>query len=85
MGETSLELLRLEFLSELHVAGRALDAGAKVLDVEEIARGAGNPTGGKKPVAFVRKHGNLRRGHRVLQVAFGSGFKCNSAVWTRLK
>ena len=34
---------------------------------------------------YVRKHGNLRRGHRVLQVAFGSGFKCNSAVWLALQ
>ncbi|KAJ1451054.1 FAE1/Type III polyketide synthase-like protein-domain-containing protein [Pelagophyceae sp. CCMP2097] len=30
---------------------------------------------------YVRKHAGQRRGHRVLQVAFGSGFKCNSAVW----
>lgn len=30
---------------------------------------------------YIRKHQNLRRGHRVLQLAFGSGFKCNSAVW----
>lgn len=30
---------------------------------------------------FIRKHSNLTRGQRVLQVAFGSGFKCNSAVW----
>ena len=30
---------------------------------------------------YVRKHMNLRSGHRVLQIAFGSGFKCNSAVW----
>lgn len=30
---------------------------------------------------FIRKHSSLRRGQRVLQVAFGSGFKCNSAVW----
>jgi predicted naringenin-chalcone synthase len=30
---------------------------------------------------YIRKHTKLRRGERVLQVAFGSGFKCNSAVW----
>ncbi|CAN0366619.1 unnamed protein product [Phaeothamnion confervicola] len=30
---------------------------------------------------YIEDHHNLRRGHRVLQVAFGSGFKCNSAVW----
>jgi 3-ketoacyl-CoA synthase len=30
---------------------------------------------------YVRKNMKLRSGQRVLQVAFGSGFKCNSAVW----
>lgn len=30
---------------------------------------------------YIRRHSQLRRGQRVLQVAFGSGFKCNSAVW----
>lgn len=30
---------------------------------------------------YIRKRMNLRRGQRVLQVGFGSGFKCNSAVW----
>lgn len=27
----------------------------------------------------------LRRGDRVWQIAFGSGFKCNSAVWRALR
>merc|ERR1712224_1032379 len=34
---------------------------------------------------WVERHGNLRRGDRILQVAFGSGFKCNSAVWLALR
>jgi len=33
----------------------------------------------------VEEHMKLRRGHKILQLAFGSGFKCNSAVWTRLR
>lgn len=27
----------------------------------------------------------VRKGERVWQIAFGSGFKCNSAVWTALR
>jgi len=34
---------------------------------------------------YIEEHMNIRRGHKVLQLAFGSGFKCNSAVWTRLR
>jgi predicted naringenin-chalcone synthase len=30
---------------------------------------------------YIVNHANLKRGQRVLQVAFGSGFKCNSGVW----
>ena len=33
----------------------------------------------------VEEHMNIQRGHKVLQLAFGSGFKCNSAVWTCLR
>jgi predicted naringenin-chalcone synthase len=33
---------------------------------------------------YIRNNMNLTRGDRVLQVAFGSGFKCNSAVWLSL-
>jgi len=34
---------------------------------------------------WIERLGNIRRGDRVLQVAFGSGFKCNSAVWLTLR
>lgn len=34
---------------------------------------------------WVERLGGLKRGHRVLQIAFGSGFKCNSAVWLCLR
>jgi len=33
----------------------------------------------------IEESGKLRRGHKVLQLSFGSGFKCNSAVWTRMR
>ena len=34
---------------------------------------------------YVRRHGHVARGHQALQIAFGSGFMCNSAVWTALR
>ena len=30
---------------------------------------------------YIRQHMDLKQGQRVLQIAFGSGFKCNSALW----
>jgi len=34
---------------------------------------------------YIEDHQTMKRGHRVLQIAFGSGFKCNSAVWLRMR
>mmetsp|Transcript_149972 Transcript_149972/g.481933 ORF Transcript_149972/g.481933 Transcript_149972/m.481933 type:complete len:601 (+) Transcript_149972:245-2047(+) len=34
---------------------------------------------------WVERWAGLRRGERILQIAFGSGFKCNSAVWVALR
>jgi 3-ketoacyl-CoA synthase len=34
---------------------------------------------------YIRTNMKLLRGQRVLQLAFGSGFKCNSAVWLSLR
>ncbi|CAI9777838.1 unnamed protein product [Fraxinus pennsylvanica] len=36
-------------------------------------------------LAYIEAKGRMRRGHRVWQIAFGSGFKCNSAVWEALQ
>ena len=36
-------------------------------------------------LSFSEAHGLIRRGDRVWQIAFGSGFKCNSAVWRALR
>jgi len=33
---------------------------------------------------YLRETGVLQKGHRVWQIAFGSGFKCNSAGWKAL-
>jgi 3-ketoacyl-CoA synthase len=36
-------------------------------------------------LAYVEAKGRMRKGNRVWQIAFGSGFKCNSAVWQALR
>ena len=36
-------------------------------------------------LAYAEAKGRVRRSHRVWQIAFGSGFKCNSAVWQALR
>ncbi|KAH0921913.1 hypothetical protein HID58_021931 [Brassica napus] len=36
-------------------------------------------------LAYIEAKGRMRRGNRLWQIAFGSGFKCNSAVWEALR
>ncbi|KAJ0024039.1 hypothetical protein Pint_08985 [Pistacia integerrima] len=36
-------------------------------------------------LAYIEAKGRMRKGNRVWQIAFGSGFKCNSAVWQAMR
>ncbi|KAG9443439.1 hypothetical protein H6P81_014779 [Aristolochia fimbriata] len=36
-------------------------------------------------VAYIESKGRMRKGDRVWQIALGSGFKCNSAVWVAVR
>ncbi|OVA19330.1 FAE1/Type III polyketide synthase-like protein [Macleaya cordata] len=36
-------------------------------------------------LAYLEANSRIKRGHRICQIAFGSGFKCNSVVWKALK
>ncbi|KAG4934464.1 3-ketoacyl-CoA synthase 4 [Glycine soja] len=36
-------------------------------------------------LAYIEAKGRIKKGNRIWQIAFGSGFKCNSAVWQALR
>lgn len=36
-------------------------------------------------LGYIEAKGRMKKGHRLWQIAFGSGFKCNSAVWQALR
>ena len=36
-------------------------------------------------LAYVEAKGRVKKGDRVWQIAFGSGFKCHSIIWRAMK
>merc|ERR1712224_947092 len=79
----------------IHAGGRAVIEGVQRnlylsnFDVEpsfETLKRWGNTSSSSiwYELSFIEEKKRIKRGHRVLQIAFGSGFKCNSAVWLRL-
>jgi 3-ketoacyl-CoA synthase len=79
----------------IHAGGRAvIDGVQKSLNLEERYMEAskktledwGNTSSSSiwYEAEWIERFGNLQAGQRLLQISFGSGFKCNSAVWRAL-
>merc|ERR1711953_1085823 len=80
----------------IHAGGRAvIDGVQKNLNLEERYVEAskrtledwGNTSSSSiwYEAEWIERFGNLQAGQRLLQISFGSGFKCNSAVWRALR
>jgi len=79
----------------IHAGGRAvLEAIEKALNLKQehleasraVLHRYGNTSSSSiwYELAYLEKKGAIRKGQRIWQIAFGSGFKCNSAVWRAL-
>merc|ERR1711953_1344955 len=80
----------------IHAGGRAvIDGVQKSLNLDEKYMEAskrtledwGNTSSSSiwYEAEWIERFGNLQAGQRLLQISFGSGFKCNSAVWRALR
>lgn len=80
----------------IHTGGRAvLDVMEKALSLSVVdmepsrfaLRRYGNTSSPSVwyELEHIEKKGRMKRGDRIWQMTFGSGFKCNSAVWQSLK